>query len=203
MSESLLSPAAPEPDDDAPLPAPSRPRGPMSLVVLATLAVAFTLWAAQDIILPVLLAMFFALVGNPILRFLRRLWIPRAVGALLILGVGLGVTTSLAVQLIGPAMDWAQEAPQQLRKVARQVQDLTKPVQQANLAAENFARVAGGESNRKIQVIRTQLDDPYRMLTRAPKLASSVLAVVLPTLFFMLYGQSLQPPATAPVPNRQ
>ncbi len=95
----------------------------MSLVVLATLAVGYTLWAAQDIILPVLLAMFFALVGNPILRLLQKLWIPRALGALLILGAGLGVTGSLAVQLIGPAMEWAQEAPQQLRKIARQVQD--------------------------------------------------------------------------------
>ena len=85
----------------------------------------YTLWAAQDIILPVLLAMFFALVGNPILRLLQKLWIPRALGALLILGAGLGVTGSLAVQLIGPAMEWAQEAPQQLRKVARQVQNLT------------------------------------------------------------------------------
>jgi predicted PurR-regulated permease PerM len=82
----------------------------MSLVVLATLAVGYTLWAAQDIILPVLLAMFFALVGNPILRLLQKLWIPRALGALLILGAGLGVTGSLAVQLIGPAMEWAQEA---------------------------------------------------------------------------------------------
>jgi predicted PurR-regulated permease PerM len=175
----------------------------MSLVVLATLAVAYTLWAAQDIILPVLLAMFFALVGNPILRLLQKLWIPRALGALLVLGAGLGVTSSLAVQLIGPAMEWAQEAPQQLRKVARQVQDLTKPVQQANLAAENFARVAGGDSNRKVQVIRTQLDDPYRMLTRAPRLAASVLAVVLLTLFFMIYGQSLQRAAIALFPNRQ
>ena len=77
----------------------------MSLVVLATLAVAYTLWAAQDIILPVLLAMFFALVGNPILRLLQKLWIPRALGALLVLGAGLGVTSSLAVQLIGPAME--------------------------------------------------------------------------------------------------
>jgi len=183
-------------------PAP-RPRAPMSLVILATLAVAFTLWAAQDVVLPILLAMFFALVGNPILRFLRRLWIPRAIGALLILGTGLGVTASLGVQLIGPAMDWAQEAPQQLRKVARQVQDLTKPVQQANQAAENFARVAGGESSRRIQVIRTQLDDPYRVLTRAPKLAASVLAVVLLTLFFMIYGESLQRAAIALFPNRQ
>ena len=204
MSESLLSPSPADPQDaEAPLPPPSRPRGPMSLVVLATLAVGYTLWAAQDIILPVLLAVFFALVGNPILRLLQKLWIPRALGALLILGAGLGVTGSLAVQLIGPAMEWAQEAPQQLRKVARQVQDLTKPVQQANQAAENFARVAGGDSNHKVQVIRTQLDDPYRMLTRAPRLAASVLAVVLLTLFFMIYGQSLQRAAIALFPNRQ
>jgi len=175
----------------------------MSLVVLAALAVSYTLWAAQDIILPVLLAMFFALVGNPILRLLQKLWIPRALGALLILGAGLGVTGSLAVQLIGPAMEWAQEAPQQLRKVARQVQDLTKPVQQANQAAENFARVAGGESSRRVQIVRTQLDDPYKVLTRAPRLAASVLAVVLLTLFFMIYGQNLQKHAIALFPSRQ
>ena len=36
--------------------------------------VGYTLWAAQDLLLPVLLAMFFALVGNPIIRLLKRLW---------------------------------------------------------------------------------------------------------------------------------
>jgi predicted PurR-regulated permease PerM len=167
-------------------PAP-RPRAPMSLVILATLAVAFTLWAAQDVVLPILLAMFFALVGNPILRMLQKIWIPRFLG----------------VQLVGPAMEWAQEAPQQLRKVARQVQNLTKPVQQANQAAENFARVAGGEGSRRVQIVRTQLDDPYKVLTRAPRLAASVLAVVLLTLFFMIYGQSLQKHAIALFPSRQ
>jgi predicted PurR-regulated permease PerM len=97
----------------------------MSLVVLATLAVGFTLWAAQEVILPVLLAMFFALVGNPILRLLQKIWIPRFLGAVLVLGVGLSGAAALGVQLVGPAMEWAQEAPQQLRKVARQVQNLT------------------------------------------------------------------------------
>jgi predicted PurR-regulated permease PerM len=157
---------------------------------------------AQDIILPVLLAMFFALVGNPILRLLQKLWIPRALGALLILGAGLGVTGSLAVQLIGPAMEWAQEAPQQLRKVARQVQDLTKPVQQANQAAENFARVAGGDSNHKVQVIRTQLDDPYRMLTRA---AAGRLGAGGGAADPVLHDLRAEPAARGdrPVPNRQ
>jgi len=76
-------------------------------------------------------------------------------------------------------------------------------VQQANQAAESFARAAGGESNRRVQVIRTQLDDPYRMITQAPRLAASVLAVVLLTLFFMIYGQNLQRAAIALFPSRQ
>ena len=198
-----MSVPAASPDEGATTPSLPRPRAPMSLVVLATLAVGFTLWAAQEVILPVLLAMFLALVCNPILRLLGKLWVPRFLGAVLVLGVGLSGAAALGVQLVGPAMEWAQEAPQQLRKVARQVQDLTKPVQQANQAAENFARVAGGEGNRRVQIVRTQLDDPYKVLTRAPRLAASVLAVVLLTLFFMIYGQNLQKHAIALFPSRQ
>lgn len=190
------------PVDGEPTAAAPRPRGPLSLVVLATLAVGFTLWAAQEVILPVLLAMFFALVGNPILRLLQRLWIPRFLGALIVLGLGIGVTGVLAVQLVRPAMEWAQEAPQQLRKIGREIQDLTKPVQQANQAAESFARAAGGDGNRKVQVVRTQMDDPYKVLTSAPRLAASVLAVVLLTLFFMIYGQTLQRHAISLLPTR-
>ena len=68
---------------------PPRPRGPMSLVVLAVLAVGYTLWAAQGLILPILLAMFLALVGNPLIRLLQRLRLPRFLAALLVLCGGL------------------------------------------------------------------------------------------------------------------
>src|SRR5690606_9224493 len=46
---------------------PTRPRASTPLVVLATLAIGYTLWAAQDVILPILLAVFFALIGNPLI----------------------------------------------------------------------------------------------------------------------------------------
>ena len=78
---------------------PGRPRAPTAVVVLAVIATGFTLWAAQGLILPVLLAMFFALVGNPLIRGLRRLWIPRFVAALLVLVAGLAA----ALLLSGPA----------------------------------------------------------------------------------------------------
>lgn len=205
MSEPLpaSAPVAVPADPAEPAPLPPRPRAPTALLVLATLAVGYTLWAAQTVILPVLLAMFLALVGNPIIRLLQRMRLPRFLAALLVLLAGLAATGALAVQLAGPATAWVQEAPQQMRQISRQVQALVKPVQQANQAAENFARAAGGDANRKVQVVRTQLDDPYKALVRTPKLAASALAVVLLTLFFMIYGETLQRHVIALLPNRQ
>lgn len=196
---------APTPDttpSPATTPVP-RPRAPAALVVLATLAVGYTLWAAQTVILPVMLAAFFALVGNPIMRLLRRLHLPRFLAALLVLSVGLSLAVALTMQLVGPAAEWFQQAPAQMRQISREVRDFTKPVQQANQAAENFARVAGGETDRQVRIVRTQLDDPYKSLVRTPKLAASALAVVLLTFFFMVYGENLQRHVIALMPNRQ
>ena len=43
-----------------PVTPPSRPRSSNAAIVLAVLAVGYTLYLAQDMLLPVLLAMFFA-----------------------------------------------------------------------------------------------------------------------------------------------
>ncbi|HET6397145.1 MAG TPA: AI-2E family transporter [Pseudoxanthomonas sp.] len=188
---------------DLPPAARPRPRAPAALVLLATLAVGYTLWLAQGVILPVLLAMFFAMIGNPVIRLLRRLYLPRFLAALLVLGAGLAGTAALAVQLVAPATAWAEQAPREARKLGRQLQDLTRPMHEANRIAEDVARAAAGEANRKVQVVRTRVDDPYAALTRTPRLAASVLAVVLLTFFFMVYGENLQRHAIALLPGRQ
>lgn len=204
------SPELPVAADVEPLPVPidanqphARPRSPSALLVLATLAVGYTLWAAQEVILPVLLAMFFALVGNPLIRLLRRLWIPRFIAALLVLLLGLAGTTTLAVQLVAPATAWAEQAPREARKIGRELQNLTRPMHEANRIAEDMARAAAGEANRKVQVVRTRVDDPYAVLTRTPRLLAAVLAVILLTFFFMVYGENLQRNAIALLPGRQ
>ena len=193
--------AAPVPPVEGP---PPRPRAPFSVVLLAVLAVGVVLWATQSLILPVLLAMFFALVGNPIIRVLQRLRVPRFVSALAVLFSGIAITVLLAQQLVQPAGEWIQDAPRELRSLAPKLQKLTKPVQAANEAAENIARAAGGESSgKKVQVVKTEVNDPYKMLTATPRAVASVLAVVLLTFFFMVYGQDLQRNAIALLPDRQ
>lgn len=173
-------------------------------MVLATLGVGFTLWAVQDLFLPVLLAMFFALVGNPIIRMLQRLWIPRFVGALLVLVLGIAGTVELGRQLVTPAGEWIRQVPAQMHDLAPKLRTLIKPVREAGKAAENIARAAGGESTAvPVQVVKTETNDPYKALTATPRLVASILAVVLLTFFFMVYGQSLQRNAIALLPGRQ
>src|SRR5690606_20420956 len=88
-------------------------------------------------------------------------------------------------------------------EIAPRLREWTRPVQEANEAAESIARAAGGESGRQPQVVRTAQHDPYRVLTRTPRLLASLLAVVLLTFFFMVYGEKLQRSAIALLPGRQ
>ena len=209
-----------DPTHDSPVPDPSipapseettsteatparRPRASTALLVLASLAVGYTLWAAQGLLLPILLGMFFALVGNPIIRVLRRLHVPRFLAALLVVAGGLSAAVALGTQLVEPAGDWIREVPKELRELTPKLRQMAKPMQDANRAAENIARAAGGETSKRVEVVRTQVDDPYKALTTTPRMLASVLAVVLLTLFFMVYGENLQRNAIALLPGRQ
>ncbi len=182
---------------------PLRPRASTALVALVTLAIGYTLWVAQDVILPILLAMFFALIGNPIIRGLQRLFIPRMLGALLVLLVGLAGTVTLGSLLVEPATEWARQVPQEMSKLAPKLREITQPMQAANEAAENFARATDGEDIQPVEVVRTEVNDPYKSLTTTPMMVASVLAVVLLTFFFMVYGENLQRKALSLLPTRQ
>lgn len=206
----MSTPTSSLPDEaDAPLPLPTptpvapRPRAPTAVIVLATLAVLATLWAAQAVILPVLLAVFFALVGNPLLRGMRRIFIPRFIGALLVISLGIAGAGALGLQLYGPASEWVQDAPKTLRALAPRLKAMTQPVHQANQAAESFARATEDRPQRRVQVVQIQDNASWRTLVATPKMLASVLAVVLLTFFFMVYGENLQRNAIAMLPDRQ
>lgn len=200
----MSTPAPPDTPPAPVAPPPSRPRASTPLLVLATLAVGYTLWAAQEVLLPVLLAMFFALVGNPIIRVLRRLYVPRFLAALIVLVGGMATAGLLAQKMLPSAMEWAQQAPREMRQLAPKLRELTKPVQDANKAAENFARAAAGsQTGRQPQIVQARPDDPYGRLLATPRVVASLLAVVLLTFFFMVYGENLQRNAIALLPGRQ
>lgn len=182
---------------------PPRPRSSTAAIILASLAVAYTLWATQELLLPVLLAMFFALIGNPIIRTLEQIHIPRFLGALAVLSSGLACALLLGSLLAEPAGSLVRQLPQELREIAPKLREVVKPVQDAKKGAESIARVAGGEDANAVRLVRTEVNDPFRALTATPRMIASVLAVVLLTLFFMVYGANLQRKVLGLLPGRQ
>lgn len=200
---STAPPVPPSADTGGAAPLPPRPRASRATLVLATLAVGFTLWATQDLLLPILLAAFFALIGNPILRGLRRLYVPRFLGAAGVLAGGIAAAILLGSLLADPAGDLFRQLPREMRQLAPKLRELAKPVQEAKKGAENIARVAGGEDAGAVKVVRTEVNDPYRALTATPRMIASVLAVVLLTFFFMVYGGSLQKKVLGLLPGTQ
>ncbi|HEU4773694.1 MAG TPA: AI-2E family transporter [Lysobacter sp.] len=201
-SRAAAASAPPAASNEPPL-SPTRPRASSALIVLATLAVGYTLWAAQSVILPILLAMFFALIGNPIIRGLRRLYVPRALGAVLVLAGGLAGTVALGTQLVEPASEWARQVPRELKRLTPKLREVSKPVHAANEAAANIARATEPGDGKPVQVVRTEANEPYKSLTATPLMITSLLAVVLLTFFFMVYGENLQRNALSLLPSRQ
>ncbi|QOY64136.1 AI-2E family transporter [Lysobacter sp. H21R4] len=190
------------PDADPPLSA-VRPRASHALNLLATLAVGYTLWLAQGVVLPILLGMFFALIGNPILRGLRRLRLPRVLCATIVLLGGLAAALALGYQLAQPAAEWARQVPKELSRLAPKLRQMSKPVHAASEAAQSIARATEAGDGKKVDVVRTEVNDPYKSLTATPMMLTSLLAVVLLTFFFMVYGENLQRNAISLLPSRQ
>lgn len=207
MPASASDGAAPAEDaalTDPPTDPPIRPLSSPATLTLAVLAAAFTLWAAQGLILPILLAAFFALIGNPLLRLLCRLRLPRFLGAVLLLLLAISAVVMLGRQLATPAGEWIAEAPQTMRSVVPKLRKMIEPVQKASQTAEDIARAAGGETSQKpVQVVRTEENTPLRALSTTPRALAAVLAVVLLTFFFMVYGERLQRHAISLLRERQ
>ena len=190
-----------EPEGPAP-----RPRSSPAQIVIAVIAVAVVLWATQDVVLPILMALFFALIGNPIIRLLGRLRVPRVLSAILVVFGGIVLALALAVQVAQPAVEWARTLPQQVGRVTPKLRTLVKPVQEANRVAESLTKVTvtSGSASRQVQVVTADGSDPLTRVARyAPHLLAQSLAVVLLTLFFMIFGESLQKRSIELLPDRR
>ena len=122
---------------------PSAVSGMGAVRLLALLFSLAACWLARDLLVPIMLGMLLALLANPMVTRLTRIWIPRWLGALVVVLGGLALAVSLASLLVGPASDWVKQAPTELRQLAPKLKKLTKQVEQANKAAASIVSAAG------------------------------------------------------------
>jgi predicted PurR-regulated permease PerM len=129
-------------------------------------------------------------------------WIPRWLGSLLVVVGGLVMAVWLSSLLIGPAADWVKQAPTELRQLAPKIKKLTRQVEQANKAAASIVRAAGATPAPASASAEDKPKAPnlWSLVSAAPRMLASLLAVVLLAYFFLVYGQDLQRQAIARLP---
>ena len=120
-----------------PLPSDLRTAFQGGLFFLAFLA---ALYAAREIVLPVVLAFVLALLLQPAVRMLDRLRMPRVLSAFLLIVVLLGMVVGFGTALAGPAASWAAKLPEGIPRLQEHLSFLRAPIE----AVRSFAHMAEG-----------------------------------------------------------
>jgi predicted PurR-regulated permease PerM len=189
----------------APKPAlPTAHWGPVHL--LAVVVAVAGCWAARELLVPILLAVFFALVAIPLVTRLHGWHVPRWIGAFFVVFGGVALAVTISSQLVAPASEWLQRAPTELRQVAPKLKGLVRKVNEANKAAASVVSAAGagpaGPTSKQGSTLQAQPPNLWSLLRAAPRLLAVVGAVILLSYFFVVYGLELQQRAISLLPSR-
>src|SRR5690348_1256016 len=163
----------------------------LPLLVLTFLAVAATLVVARTLFVPLVLAAFVGMGLNPIVAGLRRIYVPRVLGALLIM-VGLIVGLSeAAVLLTAPAAEWIREAPHAIHQLAPKIRHMVRPLSAASHAASQS--LAGfGVGSTTAPANAPPGFGVSDLLLLAPRILAEALTVLLLVFFFLTFGDDMR-----------
>lgn len=157
------------------------------------LAVFYTLYFAQTIFVPIVLAFLLNLLLSPVVRKLARWRLPEPVGAALVLVVLLAVVGLAVFQLSGPASTWFERAPYTFYKIEQRLKELKEPVEEVREATQKVEELANvnqaeGETAEKVVVQGPSMTQTFFVGTYS-FLAAIVIVIVL--LYFLLASGDL------------
>jgi predicted PurR-regulated permease PerM len=182
---------------DAESPPPTaRAREPLdlrtwALAGLFVLAAAFTLHAARDLFLPIVLAALFKVVLEPVVRFLGRAHLKPPLAAAVVVLALLGAIGAGVVMLLDPATEWLDRLPAALRRVESSIDDVRGRVAQVTKAAEQVERMTSVESDANAKVAATPAPSLPQMLFSGLWSFAGTALVVLVLLYFLLASGDL------------
>jgi predicted PurR-regulated permease PerM len=117
-----------------------------TLTGLLVLALLYTFYFAKAVMIPIALALLLNLLLAPVVRGMKRyLRLPEALGAALVLLLGVALVGTTIYGLSGPAARWLDELPYAMFQVRDKVEALRQPVQDVQEAAQRVENLAQGE----------------------------------------------------------
>lgn len=161
------------------------------LAVIATLLVLFALYAAKTLILPIFIAIFFALLLNPLVCLLHKLKIPRAVSSAAVVAILLSVTIAAMSLLVEPAQKWINKIPEVSKQISEKIDAASQPFSSNKekpwyVLEKDIPPPVSGKIMEQVTLSATRV---LTMLT--PVILMQFFMIIVLILFFLMYGDSL------------
>lgn len=165
--------------------------GAFVLVGLLILAIFYTIYLARVFLLPVTLAVLFALLLSPLVRGLERLHFPRALASLVVLGVVVAGATWATAVLYEPAIEWIEKAPSNLHTVEARLRRIKQPVESVSKATEEVEKIARVDDSRDTRQVQIKEPGWRSVLIRKARHGALTGSVVFVLLYFLLASGNL------------
>ena len=159
--------------------------------LVAIMGVGAVLYFAQDVFIPVAIALFLALLLTPAVDGLQRLRLRRGFAVALVAIVVLAVLAIAINALWTPAAEWLARAPQTMRKIDPRLQPLRDMFEQVDAVAHRAGQLTQGSA---VVSGKPAIVTPVAGESTAIALTKSFigsLTVIPLTLFFLLGGPPL------------
>ena len=158
---------------------------------LLFLGVLYTLYFARALVVPIVLAVLLDFLLKPLVRTLRRVGVPEAAGAAIVVLGSLGSVAAATYQLADPAREWLAGVPASLRQATDRLRAVSRPLEGLNRTAhqvQQVGREANDTTTREVAVTGPPLS--AKLLGGAQAFVTSALEVVI-LLYFLLASGDL------------
>lgn len=164
----------------------------MALTGLFVMAAFGVLYLGRTVFIPIAFALMLSFVFRPLIRLLKRVGVPAALGASIIL---IGLTGAMGyglVQLSEPASDWVQRMPRALRSIERKVIRLRRPVEDVTKLADRVERITKVDQQSPVREVAVDKPGLFETVVGAMRELVTGAVIMLITLYFMLvWGEQL------------
>ncbi|MGI8545763.1 MAG: AI-2E family transporter [Gemmatimonadaceae bacterium] len=176
----------------------------ISMIVVAVLALLYTLYFARDFLLPIAFAVLLKFLFSPVVRALARLRVPTPLGAGVIVLTLLAVIGYGGFRLAGPVEGWAVSAPETLKTAELKLGKLIKPIERITRTAEQVATAASVTTGtaRPTEVVVKGPSFVARAFGTTQRFVGSMFEVVVLLFFLLAAGDLFLQKLIKVLPNR-
>jgi predicted PurR-regulated permease PerM len=168
--------------------------GTVFLGGLFALSVLAACYAAAEIVLPIVLAFVLSAVFQPVMRWLLRLRLPRAVAALAVVLALIGLFAAAGLLLSAPISDRIAELPHTLPRIQQRLHFLNAPIASLQNALKHIQNLAPGAApapGAHPPIVAVQQEGTplaQRMLANVRIVAGGAFTTLLVLFFVLLAG---------------